>query len=293
MNDMSTDWTGTVVVGIDGSAYSFRATDWAAAWAAAHNLPLGIIAAYGRPASGHSAGIEDHLRQVAKANADSDLSEARTRVGGRHPKLEVRTQAVDDGAAEALTHAGEQAELVVIGNRGLGPIKEKMLGGVASAVVTYAACSVVTVPHTASGVDGDIVVGMDGSAHAKDAAAFAFEHAAVLGSKVIAVFAWDIDMYYRADLSGTLPMPDLDELQEGMKGSLESWLAPLREKYPNVEVDARVVRAHPATALLEASTSASLIVVGSRGRSGFVRLLLGSTSQDVVRAAETAVAVIR
>ncbi len=291
---MVTQWNGHVVVGVDGSSYAFGAVDWAADWASVHGMPLGLIAAQEAQFAARSASIAEHAERVGQQNAESDLAEAQARVEARRPGLQVRAEVVNLGAAAALTDASEDAALLVIGNRGLGTIKEKVLGGVASEVVTYATCPVVTVPHGIERPDGDLVVGLDGSECAAKAAEFAFEHAALSGAKVVAVSVWNFDVRARTGTAGLIPVPNLDAVEEDMRDALEEWVAPLRERFPQVPVETRAIRGHAATALLDtADAVAALLVVGSRGRAGFLRLLLGSTGQDVVRAARGAVAVVR
>jgi nucleotide-binding universal stress UspA family protein len=61
-----------------------------------------------------------------------------------------------------------------------------------------------------------------------------------------------------------------------------------------VEVQGVTVESrHPAQALVERSRGADLLVVGSRGRGGFKRLLLGSVSQQCAHHAECPVVIIR
>ena len=61
------------------------------------------------------------------------------------------------------------------------------------------------------------------------------------------------------------------------------WLA---QYYPKLELDARVIEGAPAEVMIEETRHAQLTVVGSRGRGGFVGMLLGSTSTAVMHHAE-------
>ena len=70
-------------------------------------------------------------------------------------------------------------------------------------------------------------------------------------------------------------------------------VAPWALKYPAVEVEITVVDGSAASALVQASKGAALVVVGSRGHGGFTGLLLGSVSQALLRHADCPVAVVR
>ena len=74
---------------------------------------------------------------------------------------------------------------------------------------------------------------------------------------------------------------------------LDDELALWREKYPELTITAEAVGDSPGRVLVEASRTASLVVVGSRGHGGFTGLLLGSVSQQLLHHSHSPVAVIR
>jgi nucleotide-binding universal stress UspA family protein len=65
------------------------------------------------------------------------------------------------------------------------------------------------------------------------------------------------------------------------------------EMFPDVDVRQHVLAGHPVESLVSHSKGAELLVVGSRGRSGFSGMLLGSVSQAVLQHAHCPVAVVR
>ncbi|WP_246005527.1 universal stress protein [[Actinomadura] parvosata] len=71
-----------------------------------------------------------------------------------------------------------------------------------------------------------------------------------------------------------------------------SRLALWREKYPQVEIVESRVHRHPVPALAEASRTAGLLVVGSRGLTGFTSAVLGSVSHAILHRARCPVAVL-
>ena len=70
-------------------------------------------------------------------------------------------------------------------------------------------------------------------------------------------------------------------------------LGPWTEKYPEVEVSVEVVEGSAARELVEASRTAGLLVVGTRGHGGLAGMLLGSVSQAVLRHAQSPVVIAR
>lgn len=137
------------------------------------------------------------------------------------------------------------------------------------------------------------VVGIDGSANAEHALAWAASHAEGRASCLRLVSAW------QAPLSGpaveTWPMGspayDRDVLIESAQRLVDDAAAKAR---PNTDVGLQTTIAHggAAAVLLDASDKASLLVVGTRGRGGFQRLLLGSTSTQCATHVSRPIAVI-
>jgi nucleotide-binding universal stress UspA family protein len=90
-------------------------------------------------------------------------------------------------------------------------------------------------------------------------------------------------------------LPGLDWSAVGSEAerSLAETLAGWQERYPDVTVHREVVCDRPARQLIEKSESAQLLVVGSHGRGGFSRMLLGSVSNTVVHSVRIPVIVAR
>jgi nucleotide-binding universal stress UspA family protein len=81
--------------------------------------------------------------------------------------------------------------------------------------------------------------------------------------------------------------------REGAQAQLSEGLVRWRERYSEVDVVERTVMRHADAALIDESSGAELLLVGSRGRGGFAGLLLGSVSHAVLHHARCPVAVVR
>jgi len=133
-----------------------------------------------------------------------------------------------------------------------------------------------------------IVVGVDGSVSSKAALAWAARQARLTGAVVEAVTAWE----FPASYGYPAPVTDVDweELAEQVVTAAAAEVSATPE--PPV-IRHKVVEGNAAKVLVDASTGADLLVVGTRGHGGFVEALLGSTGQHCVHYASCPVVVIR
>jgi len=290
-----------IVVGIDGSAPSYLAIDWAATEAGRRGAPLRLVHA-----------IEWYPDDVVPADVPPDLAPehvreaalARARAGA--PEASVTVDSREGVAAAVLIEESEAASLVVVGNRGMGGFRGLLAGSVSVQTAAHAHCPVVVVrpwvgptapgveePSDAQGSAADrIVVGVDGSDRSDHAVGFAFQEAMLRGVGLTVVHAW---RYPLSTSPGELTYavverPDLTELKSKR---IAASIAHQRERYPAVEVRQVLAQGNPAAVLVQESFGTGLLVVGSRGHGGFTGLLLGSISDALIRHAGCPVAVVR
>jgi len=287
-----------IVVGVDGSESALHATRWAAREAEQRNVALRLVHVC------HLTPVR-HPRQVSPPAPYQEamleqgrhwLTEASDAARHVAPGLPVVTDLHLGVAASALINESQDAQLMVLGSRGLGGFTSLMVGSVAVALSAHGHCPVV-VMHSAARdgappADGPIVVGVDGSELSDAALTFAFEAAAARGVPLVAVHTWlDVNAAGAwAVLPGTI---DWDWLQKEEEKLLTERLVAWREKFPHVEVRPVVARDRPDRALLEHAAGAQLLVVGSRGRNAVTGMGLGSVSQTLLHHAECPVVVAR
>lgn len=140
---------------------------------------------------------------------------------------------------------------------------------------------------------GSIVVGHDGSDGADHALASALDLAEKLRVPIVIVRAWSISTAPRPSSWEFGYVSSFDEYSEAVHEELTRDVRAIVEKHPAVSVGFRAIHADPATALIEISRDARMLVVGSRGRGGFGGLVLGSVSERCVRHADCPVLVVR
>jgi nucleotide-binding universal stress UspA family protein len=138
-----------ILVGIDGSEPAQRALDWAIKHAAIEHAPLTVLAVHQVVASMWTGTAVTDARDVSQqektlAAAQAVVDKALAASGDARP-ASVTVRAVSGHPAEVLINASADADLVVVGARGVGGFARLRTGSAASEVVNHAASPVVVV----------------------------------------------------------------------------------------------------------------------------------------------------
>jgi nucleotide-binding universal stress UspA family protein len=284
--------TPQIIVGVDGSPGAAAATQWAAAEAVRTGSELVVIHVYDWRIIGAKAPIGGAYAEDVRARAGALVEAAVADAKASAPQVQVRGEAVLGGVAPTLVSASEQASLVVLGCRGRGGFASLLLGSVSQQVATHASSPVVIVRGRSGEIEGPVVVGADGSGSAHHAIGAAFEAAARRGTNLVAVRA-----YTPAQPSwGPYVAPyveDREAREAAEREALEADVKPWAEKYPDITVETVVVDRPAADVLIGISSTAQLIVVGTRGHGGFAGVLVGSVGLHLLHHAECPVFVDR
>ncbi|TCC07856.1 universal stress protein [Kribbella soli] len=248
-----------VVVGIDGSPATDVAVKWAAAEAASLGSDLRLMHAVAADGTASSAG-DVVYRAVGLAR-------------GLVPGIEIDTR-IDKGTpSTVLVKASSDAEVVVIGSRGLGVMAGALVGATGLDLAANARCPVVVVrPDLAELTGARVVIGYDGSSAGDTALDYGLEYARRhnLAVRVVAAQPTGTELHRITD----------DQLREAV------------HKRGGHDAELIQITGHPAEHILRLSADASLIVLGARGRGGFAGMLIGSVSQTVLHHADCPVAII-
>jgi nucleotide-binding universal stress UspA family protein len=207
------------------------------------------------------------------------------------------TEVVEDipGFAIGVAAKRANADLIVMGSRGLTGVKHALLGSVAERVVRTAPCPVITVKHDGGGALRlrTILVPMDFSGGAHSALELAKELAKTAGpAHIILVHAY----YIPIELEQYLIQkgdPVMERLSASVTKDLEKILTDLQKAGISSEYIAQ--NGAPERLIIELAKSkhADLIAMGTHGRRGLSHLLLGSVAERVVRTADCAVLTVR
>lgn len=283
-----------ILVGVDSSAESDAAVRWAAREASLHDAPITLMHVIAPVVASWPAGpYMATVLECQEENARHAIEQAQKVVAdclGETHGLTVQTEIRKESVARTLIDASKSAQMVVVGNRGMGALGRVLLGSTSTSLLHYASGPVVVVhgdDQAAHDSRLPVLLGIDGSPASEVATSHAFDEASRRGVDLVALHVW-IDV-------GDIPPigPTWEEQEETGRALLAERLAGWQERYPDVKVHRRVERAQPAYWLLEEAKQAQLVVVGSHGRGGFTGMLLGSVSSRVAQSATTPVMVVR
>lgn len=184
----------------------------------------------------------------------------------------------DEPVREIASQAEEsQADMVIMGRRGVHWLERLMLGEAAARVIGHVNCSVLVVPKESGMWDKGILLAVDGSRHADSAAvsAGALAKRCGLPVTVLAVCASD-------DLKCDVIKPIADRVRDLLLAD-------------GVPAESVVMEGKPSDCVVQAAkdNDCDLIIVGCHGRTGLDRLLMGSVSQQVVVQAQCPVLVVK
>jgi len=290
-----------IVVGVNGSAESDEALDWAMGEAASAAVPLTLVMVAAGAGKGADAAAHEAALAPVRVEAQALLDASRTRTG-----LDVDGSVVarPGPAADALLELGADADMLVLGRRRRGRVGRAVLGSVSTTVVEHARVPVTVVRHgdpegaaedAAPAADAGpprVVVGVDTSGPSVAALRHACQLAGRTGASIDAVFAWQITTL--APLPGSWGWaPPVDDYEKFAAESLAEAVRAAGVTLPPERLTRRVVHGQAAKQLVLAAQGAERLVVGARGLGGFDRLLLGSVSRQVLDFAPCPVTVVR
>jgi nucleotide-binding universal stress UspA family protein len=279
-----------VVVGLDPSENSRLALEWAADEAHLRGVVLRVghswsMQAYRLPEA-YEHDIAEQTREGARTFLETAAEEMRT----RHPGLRVQPELLEEAPTEGLLRmAADGASLLVTGRRGLNPFMTVLLGSVSEGVVAHTPVPAVLVP--AEGVparNGPLVLGV--APGQDEPVEFAFAEAELRGVPLAVVRTW---MYPQA-IPGFIAVPPQDQAERETEEAreLEGLLAPGRAAHPDVTVSVQVSLGPAEEAIVNASTDASLVVVGAHRKHTRFGLPVGRVPRRVVHLAHAPVAVV-
>ncbi len=137
--------TAHVLVGVDGSEGSRHALAWALGEAQARHWQVEAVMVWQLPYN-FGEGYYPVDEQRLAADAAERLATALAEVAGNNPPVEINPVVLEGAPAETLCERSRDAELLVLGSRGLGRFSALLLGSVSGKCAHHSNCPVVIVP---------------------------------------------------------------------------------------------------------------------------------------------------
>ncbi|MEU3413889.1 universal stress protein [Streptomyces sp. NPDC006658] len=288
-----------VIAAVDGSADSLRALDWALDAARRRAAPLRVVHVRQYAAWGQAGVL---VAGPPGTEDDPVLDEVRARLGDHAGQPAVEYVTLEGVPGAVLPELGDEAQLLVLGSRGRGGFASLLLGSNGLAAARDAGCPVVVVPPPGREVHGEgpaepgprVVAGLHADSPDDGVLAFAFAEAARRHARlqVVAAYPWPAQAW-SAPGQPMPPLVDEEAVADETRALADGFLAPHRERHPEVRADAEALPGDAAGHLVAASRDAELVVVGRHRR----RLLaparmMGSVTQAVLLHAASPVAVV-
>lgn len=272
-----------IVVGYDGSPDSDAAAAWAARTAVLRGETVTALIVVDPVDMPHSHPWPEPWWHEIEDRGRSTLE------GAGATAISVERKAGPTTAT--LVDSARDASMLVLGSKGHSRVAEILLSSVSHRAARHAHCPVVVVRPAKDPGSHRVVVGVDGSEPSLRALDFACRHAALTHDLVAVVRAWRPHTM-PIDRHGDVP-PSMSATLLREEKAIEDVVAEAQVLHPGVAIETDFIGTEPGHALVDASTHASLVVVGTQGLTPFGEAVLGSVSQYVLHRAHCTVAVVR
>jgi nucleotide-binding universal stress UspA family protein len=302
-----------VIAAIDGSRHSQPAIDALIGmrWPVGAQIKLLAVIApneAGVPLPGHgNVRLSPQAMHEAHEATETSLAGLASELQSSLPHCQV-SYGVEQGEAQAIIVAmatSWHADLIVMGSRGNRGIDLLLLGSVSQAVLNHSPCPVLIIKSEAAetynlqGGFRNVVLTVDNSAYTRAAmrwlSGFKWEAGTVFHLvTVIDSVPGDFSFELNTARAGRL-LQQHESMDRGAKTELNNLALEVRTLIPGATVNIHVGCGDPKDAILELADTcnADLIVMGSHGRGGIKKLILGSVSQAVSVQAKCAIAIVR
>jgi len=179
-------------------------------------------------------------------------------------------------------------DLIIMGRRGLGNIERAFMGSITARVIGYSPIDVLVMPHDSSISFDTILLAVDGSRYSDIAANRAISMAQLCGGEIIILSVVDVSDEFFAQA------PDaVEKMIEGARSYVDS----VKEKAASAGIKAKTYvregETHKKILSMADELNADTICMGSHGRTGLRRLLMGSTTEKVIGSAKCPVLVVK
>lgn len=240
--------------------------------------------------------IAPQLIEKAEKETRQHLESVKNRAAKEGVDCEIIARQGEDPYKYIVDEAAKhQVSMIIMGRRGRKGLKRLMMGSVTAKVIGHSPCNVLVVPRAARLEFRKILIATDGSKYSNAAASEAVAIAKRCGASLIAA---SVVPYESISPLGIVHSEMQWELiTEESRKAAESNIKNVKEiaEKEDVKIEELILEGRPYEAIINAAKEkgVDLIVVGSHGRTGLDRLLMGSVTERIIGHADCAVLVVR
>jgi nucleotide-binding universal stress UspA family protein len=206
------------------------------------------------------------LMQAQETAAKERLEAWKAEAAGEGVTLEPRVRSASSAYEGILEEAGElRPDLIIMGRHGYTGLTRLLMGSVTARVIGHSPCNVLVVPREVPLSFKRLLVASDGSPFSDAAWTEALSLAKTMGSELVGVSVAASDR----------DIPAATQVVRGLEESASQ---------QGIVLDTMIPMGRPEEGIVKAADfkAASLIIVGSHGRTGIKRLLMGSVAERVI-----------
>jgi nucleotide-binding universal stress UspA family protein len=278
-----------ILMPTDGSPCSERAISNGLELAKTLNAEVTFLYVLENPVTAFATevGVYPELYEELKKVGNRSLAKAQTLAANMGVK--ATTQLVEqDRSVDAIHEAEKNHDMVIMGTHGRRGFDRVMIGSVAEGAVRGSSKPYLLLRQTKETQEGSpslkrLLMPVDGSECSKRAVERGLELAKDLGAKVTFLFVFDEHLAAYYGMPGASYVKEMyRDYQKAGEAILEK--AKAHASKAGVEASTKLVKHHrPVEAIVEAEKDYDMVVMGTHGRRGFDRFMLGSVAEGVLR----------
>ncbi|MFN3567809.1 MAG: universal stress protein [Caldimicrobium sp.] len=281
-----------ILVGIDGSEESFNALK--NALFLGKQLKAEVFVQYVIPVSSEvssALSLFIGMKDLFKKGAESILKKAQSIAEEEGISVNLLLEEGDPSNKIVDMVYAKDIGLLVMGKSGKGGFEKALLGSTASRVIGLSPVDVLIIPKNSKLNFKKILVPVDGSKYSEEAVQRAIDFATYFKSSITLLSVVEIPIEFYETFA------EISKVVEHIKLEMEEFLRKMKMKFTekNLEVKSILLEGIIKEKILDVAKEeeADLIIMGSHGKTGLKRLLMGSTTEKVLNLWDKPVLVVK
>lgn len=266
-----------ILVAVDGSQTSLHALEESFKLAQNEGSWLTVVSVIPAYTGDLDLVAVGNIMQAMRRPCDEALRKAQE-LADKHKAL-VKTVCEEGEPHERIIDLAqsENCDLIVMGRRGLRRLERVLVGSVTARVIGYSPIDVLVVTRDTSVGFKKVLIATDGSRYSESAEKKAIDFAKSYGGEILALSVVDVPTEFYAESPETVEglVKKAKEYVEAVKRDAES-------SGVKAETFVREGEAYRVITDMAKESGAGIIVMGSHGRTGLKRLLMGSVTEKVI-----------